>query len=144
MTAEQVNSAIERLGASFSYDPPNRWMDAYRELRELARDMEAQLRPYRWIAWSCSALGFGWLIFTLILFMGRPLLIFSITSNVLVDAFLFITAMSLSGPIIAGGHSLVIHLAARRYPLLRLKSKIEAAIRHGDRLAQPYFPKAPE
>lgn len=131
LSTEEVRGAIEELETAFTYDPPNRWIDAYRTLCAVARELEHHLRPYSWIAWLFAGLGFAWLAFMLTRVFTDPLGALTITGHTQLDVLVFLAACSLPGPLIAVGNALALRLAARRYPLplLRLKSRIEAALR---------------
>jgi hypothetical protein len=135
MTAEGVNAAVETLDTSFLYDPPSRWMDSYRSLRVVDEKLKRQIKPYLWVYWFCLALAFALFAFLVAWsfseLVADPVIVDSMLHNPIFAATAW-SAPAWLGPL---GYWLSLRLAARRHPLVLLKSRIVAATRRFHALA---------
>lgn len=133
LTKTQIEAALETLNTSYTYDPPSRWMASYSELRGLHHEMDEWLRPYSWIVWACFALGLAGLAFQ---FMRSSTIEAALpTDNFLINAIIYTTAWSIPVALMTGGYWLALTVAARRHPLLKFKTRVEAATRRFHDLA---------
>lgn len=126
-SATQVQAALETLDTSYTYDPPNRWMESYRTLRRLHNEMDEWLRPYAWIVRVCFALALACFAFLAIRAFSDPIGAMLPTDNVLLNSILNATAWSVPIVLMTFGPWLSLKIAARRFPLLNFKARIEEA-----------------
>lgn len=133
-TAQQVRDAIEVIRSSYTYDPPERWVNAHQLLRALRLALHEQLRPYRWIEIMGLVVAF---VALLALIWGGTVAFLALSSrNVLMAAIVYATATLIPGAIIPGSRQLSRLVASRRHPLMALKDEVDlAAKRFEDRYA---------
>ncbi len=133
MSPQEVQSAIETIETSYSYEP-ERWMPSYAALRALQHELHTQLKPYEWISSTFLVLGIAALIGVLILLFSNDLLLSG--GNVLLGSIVYATLLSAPAAIMSFRSWLRLRVAARRYPLLVFKSRIEAATQRHEPPAQ--------
>jgi hypothetical protein len=133
MSAIQVQVALETLDTSYTYDPPNRWMASYRALRQLHNEMDEWLRLYAWIMLVCFALGLACFVLLAFRAFSSPIGAMLPTNSVLLDSIFNAGAWSLPIGLMIFGPWLSLKIAARRFPLLSFKARIEEATKrfHG-------------
>jgi hypothetical protein len=135
LTAADVHHALETLEMSYTYDPPNRWMASYRALRQLHNEMDEWLRPYWWISRVCFILAVACFVFQIVRTFSDPISVLLLTDNVLLNSVLSTAAWTVPIVLMIVGHWLSVKVAARRFPLLSFRTRIEVATRRFHSLA---------
>lgn len=119
-TASEILSFIETLDESYTYDPPERWRNAYSRLRALRPRFQAAHQRYGWLS----------LVSLLVLLATVAALLFGIIPPVFASSYsmvMFFLIPSLFD-------WLATLLARRREPLLRFEDKINGACAKFDKL----------
>lgn len=113
-TPHEIESFIGTLQTSYTYDPPERWREAYDRLSALRYRFQAARRPYAWL--SLAAL--------LILLSATAVLLSGVVSWL--DSWVHYGSMALLFiPVVFERFATL--LARRREPLLRYESQIDDA-----------------
>jgi hypothetical protein len=130
-TLAQVVADIETVRTSFSYDPPQRWNDAYNRLCALRTQLKEAQKAHRWLV----LVGTG--VFVACVFMMLNLLL---THRVSEPIWTWNLLVMVSVP--SALTALCKFLAERREPLLKRLPDIEGACRKFDEAAP--LPREPQ
>ncbi len=117
-TRNEVESAIEVLTSSYTYDPPERWHSAFERLVTVRLYLAEVQRSFRWIGLLGVLVGVG---SGVALFAMLPTL-----ADGPVSLYLALLATMLIAPEMLW--SLSRRLAERREPLVKLNHKVNAAL----------------
>lgn len=137
----EVLAAIETLNSSYTYER-HRWIGAYGTLREVEREFGAQLKPFGWIT---NVFAFAALASFIVLLLWGATRIGAapILSNALFESAAIIGLLFIPALLLELGAWTRDRLAARRHPMLLLKTEIQAGLHKyrklaGDPSPEPY------